>query len=96
MCSSDLNPGVMRVGMFVTAIFHGQTTEVHAVVPASAVLHLHDRDWVYEPLENGRFGRREVVSGQMLPGQRQEVLSGLDPGEQVVTNALVLQNSVEQ
>ena len=90
------NPGVMRVGMFVTAIFHGQTTEVHAVVPASAVLHLHDRDWVYVPLENGRFGRREVVSGRMLPGQQQELLSGVDPGERVVTNALVLQNTVEQ
>jgi len=90
------NPGVMRVGMFVTAIFHGQTTEVHAVVPASAVLHLHDRDWVYVPLDNGRFGRREVISGRMLPGQQQELLSGVDPGERVVTNALVLQNTVEQ
>jgi len=90
------NPGVMRVGMFVTAIFHGQTAETHAVVPASAVLHLHDRDWVYVPLENGRFGRREVVSGRMLPGQQQELLSGVDPGERVVTNALVLQNTVEQ
>src|SRR6266849_3449045 len=43
------NPGVMRVGMFVTATFHGQKKETRAAVPASAILHLHDRDWVYLP-----------------------------------------------
>lgn len=90
------NPGLMRVGMFVTATFHGQTREVHATVPATAVLHLHDREWVYVPAGEGRFQRREVVSGQMLPGHAQELVSGLRPGERVVTNALVLQNTVEQ
>ncbi len=90
------NPGLMRVGMFVTATFHGQAQGMHAVVPASAVLHLHDRDWVYVPADEGRFQRREVVGGQMLPGHMQEIVSGLEPGERVVTNALVLQNTVEQ
>jgi cobalt-zinc-cadmium efflux system membrane fusion protein len=90
------NPGVMRVGMFVTATFHGQAHEVHAVVPASAILHLHDRDWVYVPTGDGRFRREEVVAGPMRPGQLQDVVSGLHPGDRVVTNALVLQNSVEQ
>jgi cobalt-zinc-cadmium efflux system membrane fusion protein len=32
----------------------------------------------------------------MLPGGMQEVLTGLEPGQQVVANALVLQNTVEQ
>ena len=41
------NPGLMRIGMFVTATFRGLTTERHATVPADAILHLHDRDWVY-------------------------------------------------
>ena len=90
------NPALMRVGMFVTATFRGRTTEVHAVVPATAVLHLHDRDWVYVPAGEGRFVRREVVSGRMLPVLQQELLSGLQPGERVVTNALVLQNTVDQ
>src|SRR5262249_25950978 len=39
------NPGIMRIGMFVTATFHGVSPEGHAAVPATAVLHLHDRDW---------------------------------------------------
>ncbi len=41
------NPGIMRLGMFVRATFHGQTREMHTIVPASAVLHMHDRDFVY-------------------------------------------------
>jgi len=68
----------------------------HAAVPATAILHLHDRDWVYEPLEAGRFRRAEVVAGNMLPNNRQEIVSGLKPGDRVVANALVLQNTMEQ
>ncbi|MGO8736690.1 MAG: efflux RND transporter periplasmic adaptor subunit [Terriglobia bacterium] len=93
------NSGLLRLGMFVTATFYGMKKEVHAIVPAGAVLHLHDRDWVYVPIEGGRFQRLEVTAGKMLPGnagERQEITSGLRPGQQVVANALVLQATVEQ
>jgi len=90
------NPGLMRIGMFVTATFHGVTKEMHAAVPASAVLHLHDRDWVYVPAPDQKFQRVGVVGGVMLPGNMQEIVSGVQPGQQVVANALVLQNTVEQ
>jgi len=90
------NPGLMRLGMFVTATFHGTTTEKYAAVPASAILHLHDRQWVYTPLGNGRFRRQEVVAGSMLSDNTQEIVSGLKPGDQVVSNALVFQATVEQ
>ncbi len=90
------NPGLLRIGMFVTATFHGETKETHAMVPASAILHLHDREWVYTPAGDGRFRRVEVMSGNMLPGNLQEVVSGIKPGDQVVANALVLQSTVEQ
>jgi cobalt-zinc-cadmium efflux system membrane fusion protein len=90
------NPGMLRMGMFVTATFHGLTKETHATVPAAAVLHLHDRDWVYVPIEGGRFQRVGVTGGPMLAGNMQEILSGLEPGQRVVSNALVLQNTVEQ
>ena len=90
------NPGLMRFGMFVTATFHGETKERHATVPAAAVLHIHDRDWVYTPIGGGRFRRLEVVGGNMLPGNQQEIVSGLKPGDPVVANALVLQNTMEQ
>jgi len=90
------NPGLMRVGMFVTATFHGQTTEKRATVPASAILHLHDRQWVYAPLGNGHFWREEVTAGNMLAGNLQEVVRGVKAGDQVISNALVFQNTVEQ
>jgi cobalt-zinc-cadmium efflux system membrane fusion protein len=91
------NPGLMRIGMFVTATFHGETLEKRATVPATAILHLHDREWVYTPLGNGRFRRLEVTAGNMLPGGNlQEVVSGIKPGDQFVLNALVFQNTVEQ
>jgi membrane fusion protein, heavy metal efflux system len=90
------NPGLMKVGMFVTATFHGQKEETHAVVPASAILHLHDRDWVYVPAGDKKFKRVEVTSGAVLPNSMQEILTGVLPGQRVVSNALVLQNTVEQ
>jgi len=90
------NSGLMRPGMFVTATFHGKKKEPHAAVPATAILHLHDRDWVYLPAGGKKFRRSEVTAGNMLPGNMQEVLTGLAPGQQVVTNALEFQNSVEQ
>ena len=90
------NPGIMRLGMFTTATFHGEKKIQHATVPATAVLHLHDRDWVYSPNGSGVFKRIEVTGGNMLPGDLQEILSGIDPGTKVVSNALVLQNTVEQ
>jgi cobalt-zinc-cadmium efflux system membrane fusion protein len=90
------NPGMMRVGMFVTATFYGKQAETRAAVPAAAILHLHDREWVYTPISAGHFKRLEVVSGKMLPENMQEVVSGIKPGDRVVSNALALQNTVEQ
>jgi cobalt-zinc-cadmium efflux system membrane fusion protein len=90
------NPGMMRVGMFVSATFHGQKKETHSVVPASAILHLHDRDWVYVVAGDKKFQRVEIVSGIALPGNMQELASGIKPGTQVVQNALVFQNTVEK
>lgn len=90
------NPGLMRPGMFVTATFHGERKETRAAVPATAILHLHDRDWIYIPDKDKQFRRIGVVGGDMLPGGMQEVISGIAPGQQVVANALEFQNTVEQ
>src|SRR6202045_890176 len=89
------NPGLMRVGMFVTATFHAQKKERHAVVPASAVLHLHDRDWVFVSTGSDQFRRTEVVAGETLPDNMQEIVSGVQPGQQVFNDALALENTVD-
>jgi cobalt-zinc-cadmium efflux system membrane fusion protein len=84
--------------MFVRATFHGQTSEMHTIVPASAVMHLHDRDFVFIPAPNNQFRRVEVVGGDLLTENTslQEIKSGLEPGQQVVTNALVLDHVLAQ
>ena len=90
------NPGLLRIGMFVSATFHGRKKETRTAIPSSAILHLHDRDWIYVPAGDKKFRRIEVVAGSSLPDNMQEVKSGIKPGQQVVSNALVLQNTVEQ
>lgn len=90
------NPGFLKLGMFATATFTGKSKELHAVVPAEAVLHLHDRDWVFLPAGGNQFRRTEVRAGRMLDGGRQEILSGIQPGQQVVGNALLLETAGNQ
>jgi cobalt-zinc-cadmium efflux system membrane fusion protein len=87
---------LMRVGMFATATIHGKTQQTRAQVPATAVLHLHDRDWVYVPAGSGSFRRMSVQGGDILPSNMQEIRSGINAGQQVVSNALALQNTADQ
>jgi cobalt-zinc-cadmium efflux system membrane fusion protein len=90
------NPGLMKIGMFVTATFRGEKKEMYAAVPADAILHLHDREWVYMPAGDKTFRRVEVTGGETLPNKMQEIIAGMHAGQQVVSNALVLQNTAEQ
>jgi membrane fusion protein, heavy metal efflux system len=90
------NPGIMRLGMFVEAEFHGSTPELHCLVPVSAVLHLHDRDWVYVPQDSHAFRRVEVRGGRMVGGGHQEIISGIRPGQHVVADVLLLDTTSGQ
>jgi len=90
------NPGMLRIGMFATATFFGHQPQTYASIPSTAILHLHDREWVYAPIGQGHFKRIEVATGPSLPNNMQAITRGLRPGEQVVSNALPLQNTVEQ
>nr|WP_218892254.1 efflux RND transporter periplasmic adaptor subunit [Granulicella arctica] len=90
------NPGFMKIGMFVTAVFSGQKQEPHLVVPATAIVHLHDQDFVYIAESLGHFMRAQVVGGDMVSGGLQVVQSGLLAGQKVASNALELQSTVTQ
>ncbi|HTX40500.1 MAG TPA: efflux RND transporter periplasmic adaptor subunit [Acidobacteriaceae bacterium] len=89
------NPGMLRLGMFVTANLTGRTKEVHASVPADAILHLHDQDWVFVPAGQNHFRRIAVQAGNILPGNQQEILSGIAPGQEVVRSVLQLEATLE-
>lgn len=89
------NPGSLRIGMFAAATFQSSKKEVHTAVPSSAILRLHDRDWVYVPAPENKFHRVQIVAGDSLPNDMQEVKAGLKPGQQVVQNPLALQNEID-
>jgi cobalt-zinc-cadmium efflux system membrane fusion protein len=90
------NPGLMRSGMFLTATFYGLHGQMMAIVPATSVLHLHDKDWVFVPSPNSSFRRLEVKGGKTLPDNTQIIQSGVTPGQQVVKDALSLEAESEQ
>jgi membrane fusion protein, heavy metal efflux system len=88
------NPGIMKLGMFVTATFQSLQKQHFALVPAPAILHLHDREWVFVPAGGNKFRRVEVKAGDMV-GDKQTILSGVQSGQQVVSNVLQLEATLE-
>ena len=89
------NPGILRLGMFVTATFESREKKTYAVIPEDAILHLHDVDWVYIPAGDSKFERVQVQTGNPLPRNKQEIISGIAPGQQVVSNVLQLEATLE-
>jgi len=90
------NPGMLKLGMFVTATFESNAVQTYATVPSTSVLHLHDVDWVFVPAGSNQFKRVKVRGGRILANGQQEILEGLAVGQQVVTNALDLESTVSQ
>ena len=92
------NPGnTLRIGMFATATFVGSRPQTVLAVPADAVLHLHDSEYVFVPADSsGDFRRVTVKSGRALEGNAVQIVSGLNPGQQIVAHALELQNTAAQ
>jgi cobalt-zinc-cadmium efflux system membrane fusion protein len=88
------NPGILKVGMFVTASLVSKNKDNYALVPAPSVLHLHDRDWVFVPSGKNKFHRVEVKAGQIV-GNKQVILGGIQSGQQVVSNVLQLEATLE-
>ncbi|MGA2250139.1 efflux RND transporter periplasmic adaptor subunit [Terracidiphilus sp.] len=88
------NPGILRLGMFVNATFQSLKKDHFALVPAPAILHLHDRDWVFVPADGNKFRRVEVKTGKTV-GDKQTILSGIQAGQKVVSNVLQLETTLE-
>jgi cobalt-zinc-cadmium efflux system membrane fusion protein len=90
------NPGgLMKPNMFGTVLFVSQSDKTRMAVPVSAILRLQDRDWVFVKLGAKQFRRTEV---QGLPAGRdgyQEILAGVQPGDQIAANALQFSRAVE-
>ncbi len=88
---------LLRIGMFATATFHGARAQTVVTVPGNAILHLHDRDYVFIPSgAAGNYHSAVVKTGQTFPGGAVEIQSGISAGQQIVANALELQNTAGQ
>jgi cobalt-zinc-cadmium efflux system membrane fusion protein len=92
------NPNnLLRIGMFATATLDASHPQAETAVPATAVLQLHDRSFVFVPSgRTGQFRRVTITTGRTLDSGLIEVLSGIPPGQSVVANALSLQNTADQ
>ncbi len=86
---------VFRAGMFITATFRSRTPVDRLIVPASAVVHLHDKDWVFVSVGGDQFRRVAVQLGVEQHDGYQEITSGLKPEDKVVSNALQFSSESE-
>jgi cobalt-zinc-cadmium efflux system membrane fusion protein len=78
--------GRVRLGMYVAVTFSGAASGRAVVVPRAAVQAIGDRHVVYVPVkgEEGKFVQRVIRLGAPV-GEAYTVLSGVKPGETVVT-----------
>ncbi|MGD0886109.1 MAG: efflux RND transporter periplasmic adaptor subunit [Thermodesulfovibrionales bacterium] len=90
------NPGgLMRSGMFATAELHSGKRLDRLVLPTSAIVRLHDKNWVFMPLGGNRFRKIEVQTGPSAGDNLQQVLSGVKIHDRVVANALQFSSASE-
>jgi cobalt-zinc-cadmium efflux system membrane fusion protein len=88
---------LLRIGMFATATLQIAAAQPQVAVPSTAILQLHDRSYVFVPGTGaGVFNRVEVKTGRTIDNNFVVVLSGIGAGQQVVANALDLQNTADQ
>lgn len=87
--------GLFRAGMFATASVRSQKEMEQPVLPLSAILRLHDKDWVFVPLGGNKFRRSEVKLGPIMKNGAQQILGGLQTHDKVVADALQFSNAAE-
>ncbi len=91
------NPdGSLRVGMFAVATFRSRKLTDRIVVPATAVMRLHDKDWVFRKEAADQFRKIAINADGLAPDGMQEVREGVKAGDELVTNALEFSTEVAE
>ncbi len=88
--------GALRPGMFAVATFRSRKLAERVVVPATAIMRLHDKDWVFRKEGDRRFRKIVVQADGLAPDGMQQIREGVKPGEEVVTNALEFSTDVAE
>jgi cobalt-zinc-cadmium efflux system membrane fusion protein len=87
--------GLMKPNMFGTVVFVAQSSTARLSAPEGAILRLQDRDWVFVKIGAKQFRRAEVQSLPATADGYQQILTGVNAGDQVAANALQFSRAVE-
>ena len=88
--------GALRPGMFAVAKFRSRRMTERVVVPATAIMRLHDKDWVFRKVDANSFRRMVVQADGLAPDGMQEIREGVKAGDEVVANALEFSSEVAE
>jgi cobalt-zinc-cadmium efflux system membrane fusion protein len=88
--------GMLRPGMFAVAKFRSRKMTERVVVPATAIMRLHDKDWVFRKEGGNRFRRVVVQADGLAPDGMQEIREGVKAGDVVVAKALEFSSEVAE
>jgi len=88
--------GALRPGMYAVATFRSRKLTNRIVVPATAIMRLHDKDWVFRKEGGNRFRKIAVQADGLAPDGMQEIRDGVTPGDVLVTNALEFSTEVAE
>ncbi|MGD0790330.1 MAG: efflux RND transporter periplasmic adaptor subunit [Terriglobales bacterium] len=87
--------GAFRPGMFAVATFHSRKQKPHLVVPATAIMRLQDKDWIFRKETANSFRRLEVQTSGLSDGL-QQIQQGAKAGDELVANALVFSTAASE
>jgi cobalt-zinc-cadmium efflux system membrane fusion protein len=88
--------GALRPGMFAVANFRSRKLTDRAVVPATAIMRLHDKDWIFRKEADKQFRRVMVQADGLAPDGMQKLREGVKTGDEVVANALEFSTEVAE
>lgn len=91
------NPGLdLKPGMFAIVLINGESKHGVMKIPEEAVIQTGTRQIVFTSKNNGKFEKREVITGLVGSNGMVEVIEGLSPKELVVTSGQFLLDSESQ
>jgi membrane fusion protein, heavy metal efflux system len=88
--------GSLRSGMFAVATFRSRERTDRVVVPSTAIMRLHDKDWVFRKEGEKNFRKIAVQTDGLAPDGMQEIRQGVNSGDELVANALEFSTEVAE
>jgi membrane fusion protein, heavy metal efflux system len=92
----DNHDGALRPGMFAVAKFRSRKLTDRVVVPSTAIMRLHDKDWIFRKEGDKSFRKVLVQADGLAPDGMQELRDGVKPGDEVVANTLEFSTEVAE